>query len=491
MAGNYRALLIGNSTYPADEHNLQPLRGPVKDIAALNRALVDRESGLFADVDVTLLAEVTSSRALRALSKFFAEAGRDDVLLLYFSGHGKIDQTGRLHLCMQDTETTDLLSTAVSSVRISEFADESSARNVVIVLDCCHAGAFRGGDFGDAVAGVGRYVLTSCRSTQLANDATVDNGTSFFTQHLVEGLLGAAEPDADGYISFSTLYTYVDGRLRQAGKQIPQRRVNGDGDLRLSRRTPADAPAGPAAPEEFRAEPPVPPSEPPRLGPPGAAPPPAPTPAASGPSRRRHRILIAATGVIVAAGAVVAAVLLSSGGGGGSGSAGSSDGPASAGHGSYTATGPWRMRIDGTSYGNGCAVTLAHTGSGEPVANPDNIYTVANYQVASAGAFQWQSNDSRCLVTPLAGTGTATLPFLQEENGDTDAFAAPAGGVTVEVTDPRGGQNCALRLYDPANGQELDLKNWSVGQGSVNLKPNGRTRVYVFDDNCVIKVSAG
>ena len=155
MAGRYRALLIGNSTYPADAHNLQPLRGPVKDIAALNRALVDRDSGLFADVDVTLLAEVTSSRALRALSKFFADAGRDDVLLLYFSGHGKIDQSGRLHLCMQDTETTDLLSSAVSSVRISEFADESRARNVVIVLDCCHSGAFRGGDFGDAVAGVG------------------------------------------------------------------------------------------------------------------------------------------------------------------------------------------------------------------------------------------------------------------------------------------------------------------------------------------------
>jgi hypothetical protein len=80
---------------------------------------------------------------------------------------------------MQDAESTDLLSTAVSSARIKEFADASRARNVVIVLDCCYAGAFRGGDLGDAVAGPGRYVLTSCRGTQLANDATVENGTSF------------------------------------------------------------------------------------------------------------------------------------------------------------------------------------------------------------------------------------------------------------------------------------------------------------------------
>jgi Caspase domain len=232
VASRYRALLIGNSTYPADEHNPQTLKGPVKDIAVLNRALADPAAGLFDDADVTLLPEATSSRAIRALGAFFGAAARDDVLLVYFSGHGKLDQSGRLHLCMQDTESTDLLSTAVSSTRINEFADASHARNVIIVLDCCHAGAFRGGELSDAVAGPGRYVMTSCRGTQLANDATVDNGTSYFTQHLVDGLLGAAaDQNQDGYVSFSDLYAYVDRRLGETGKQISQRRVSGDGDV--------------------------------------------------------------------------------------------------------------------------------------------------------------------------------------------------------------------------------------------------------------------
>ena len=253
MVDRYRALLIGNSTYLADEHNLQTLKGPVKDIAALNRALIDPNAGLFADVDVTLLPEATSARAIRVLGRFFGTATRDDVLFVYFSGHGKLDQSGRLHLCMQDTESTDLLSTAVSSVRLKEFADSSRARNVVIVLDCCYAGAFRGADLGDTVAGPGRYVLTSCRGTQLANDATVENGTSFFTQHLVDGLLGAAaDQDCDGYVSFSELYAYVDRRLREDSKQIPQRRVDGDGDVHLAKR-PQPAP-GEAAPVE---QPPV------------------------------------------------------------------------------------------------------------------------------------------------------------------------------------------------------------------------------------------
>ena len=158
VGGRYRALLIGNSTYLADEHNLQTLKGPVKDIAVLNRALVDPDTGLFDDVDVTLLPEATSSRAIRTMGRFFGSAERDDVLLVYFSGHGKLDENGRLHLCMQDTESTDLLATAVSSTRINEFADASSARNVVIVLDCCHAGAFRGGELGDAVDNASHFL---------------------------------------------------------------------------------------------------------------------------------------------------------------------------------------------------------------------------------------------------------------------------------------------------------------------------------------------
>src|SRR5580692_8297153 len=71
VASRYRALLIGNSTYPADEHNLQALKGPVKDIAVLNRALADPATGLFADVDVALLPEATSSRVIRSMGRFF------------------------------------------------------------------------------------------------------------------------------------------------------------------------------------------------------------------------------------------------------------------------------------------------------------------------------------------------------------------------------------------------------------------------------------
>jgi hypothetical protein len=191
--------------------------------------------------------------------------------------------------------------------------------------------------------------------------------------------------------------------------------------------------------------------------------------------------LLALVAVVVAAGGAAAAVLLIPGAVGDRSTPGS---------GAYTATGPWRLRVDPTGYGQGCTVTLTNETSGEPVRLPgDNLYSVARFQVSGPGSFRWRTNDNRCLVTPFAGTGEATLPFLQETDGDTDAIADPPGKLAIEVVDNKGG-NCSIGLFDATNGQELDLVQWQQGNGGVTLDPADRTSVFVRDDNCVIRVSA-
>jgi hypothetical protein len=510
--GRYRALLIGNSTYPADEHNLQTLKGPVKDIAALNRALIDPSSGLFADVDVTLLPEATSARAIRALGRFFGAAARDDVLLVYFSGHGKLDQSGRLHLCMQDTESTDLLSTAVSSARIKEFAEASHARAVVIVLDCCHAGAFRGADLGDAVAGPGRYVLTSCRGTQLANDATVENGTSFFTQRLVDGLVGAAtDQDGDGYVTFSDIYTYVDRRLREAGKQIPQRRVEGDGDVPLAKRPPPmPAQASPAMPADGARPVPAAASDGTASSAAAAAGDgaagtaaaaasgagaagPAPPPGGPPPGRTRRNVLIAAAAVAVAmTGGIIATLVLAAGGSGGSGGSPQAGGGSYTSPRTFTATAPWRLKIDGSGYGNGCSLWYIDTHSGNQHFLGNNLYATSTFQISATGTFRWRVNDQRCIVVPLRGTGTAHLPFFipQYDAGDSDVFTAPAR-VAVHVRDWYGNQSCGFGLKDPVSGDLVDFATATRGQKeTVTLDPGGRKQAYLVLNGCAAEVSA-
>ena len=367
----YRALLIGNSTYPADEHNLQQLRGPIKDIAAVNRALIDKDTGLFADADVTLLPEATSTRAIRALGKFFAGADRDDVLLMYFSGHGKLDQNGRLHLCMQDTETTDLLATAVSTsgstsspMRRGRATSSSSSTAATPAPSAAVTWASRSPD----------RAGTSCRA---AGDAVGQRRHRRQRHQLLHPasrrrLLTAGDSDDDGYVSFSDVYAYIDRRLREGASRSRRGASTGTGicgwrSARTAVVPPATAPTADAEAAPGRADGPTPyrrcrkqPSTPPaqarrrcrtrqgRLRRSTSSP----TRATStgGPAGwwTRGRVL-AAVLVVVVAGAAGAAALLLRGW--------QRDG-STAGSGTYTATGPWRFRIDGTAYGEGCTVAL-------------------------------------------------------------------------------------------------------------------------------------
>ncbi len=206
---------------------------------------------------------------------------------------------------------------------------------------------------------------------------------------------------------------------------------------------------------------------------------------------RRRGLIAAAAGLLVAGGVGAALLLLPSGGSGGQSSSGGSGGQSSPSEGSYTAAAPWRLRIDGTAYGYGlgCTVTLTAEDSGTPTQVAYREYGIKRVQISQTGSFRWRSTAPQCLITPLAGTGSAVLPFTKEDDGDTDAFAAPATGVTVQARDYKGGSKCVFRLFDAVNGQELDTATATPGTDSVTLDPLGRPKVYLFDDKCVVRVS--
>jgi hypothetical protein len=241
----YRALLIGNSTFPNDT-NLPTLEGPVNDIALLREALTDPVTGLFDQHDVRLVAERTMSEILLELEQFFTSASRSDRLLLYYSGHGLLTMTNTLMLAARDTRTDSLLATTVSATAINGMIDASAAMTTMIVLDCCYSGSFKGADLPRSLEGSGRYLLTSTRGGQLAHDADQRNGTSQFTTHLVAGLRsGAPDHDGDGFVDLDDLYEYVHRRLADIGRQIPQRSFSGGGDVVVARRPPATNGKGP------------------------------------------------------------------------------------------------------------------------------------------------------------------------------------------------------------------------------------------------------
>src|SRR5438067_866353 len=115
--------------------------------------------------------------------------------------------------------------------------DDTHSRRVVLVLDCCHSGAFAQGmkgatgeSAGTATAlegnGFGRVVLTATDATQYALEGDQVIGSAFdsvFTHYLIAGIKsGEADTNADGKISVDELYDYVHDQVVTANpKQTP------------------------------------------------------------------------------------------------------------------------------------------------------------------------------------------------------------------------------------------------------------------------------
>jgi hypothetical protein len=230
---NRYALIIGNSEY--SDSKLARLRTPDSDVNALADVLRNPGLGSFDEVEVLLNHDSTLVR--KTITKFFSNKKRDDLLLLYFSGHGVLDDRGRLFLAVKDTEHHLLRGTSLPANFITDEMDNSNSKRQILILDCCHSGAFaRGtkGAVGKSVGtssafmgnGYGRVVLTATDSTEYAWEGEQLLGSkqnSVFTHYLIQGIeTGQADLDQDGLISIDELFDFAHDRVSSStSKQTP------------------------------------------------------------------------------------------------------------------------------------------------------------------------------------------------------------------------------------------------------------------------------
>ena len=224
--GRRTAILIAAGEFPA-EPSLQTLRCPKNDVAGLAEALTSPDFGLFTD-PVTFINQPSHS-TLRAINRVFKEAGRDDQILIYYSGHGKPDAAGHLHLATLDTEVDALETSSIAIGTLRKLIDNYACKQVALILDCCFGGAV-GKDFlksgvddhlKQTFHGRGIYILTASTATQTAREKEGDQ-YSLFTKHILQGVhQGEADHDDDGLISLDDLYEYVKTRVPKEAPQYP------------------------------------------------------------------------------------------------------------------------------------------------------------------------------------------------------------------------------------------------------------------------------
>jgi hypothetical protein len=234
MEGRRVALLVATDRY--QDAGLSRLAAPSSDARKLAAVLRDPAIASF---EVTRLYNRPNAVVGKAIGAFYRDRRRDDLTLLYFTGHGLKDDYGQLYLAMTDTDRDNLQFTGVRGEQIRLAMEGCRSRQNVLILDCCYAGAFPAGPRvkGDTavhaleqLGGRGSVVLTSSDATQYSFEgnqltetgpASLRAGSSsLFTRFLVEGLrTGRADLDGDGNITVDELYSYVHDRVTKAQPQ--------------------------------------------------------------------------------------------------------------------------------------------------------------------------------------------------------------------------------------------------------------------------------
>ncbi|NEQ83035.1 MAG: CHAT domain-containing protein, partial [Moorea sp. SIO2I5] len=189
--GVKRALLIGVSKYGK---GLDPLPGATKDLKEIKRILGSPQLGNF--VDVKALSNPDRQEMAEAIEELFASSEKDDLVLLFFSGHGVKDSSNQLYLASRITRKNSqkelVRTTAVSTKDIHDIMNRSRSKRQVVILDCCFSAAFRKGlrvkDDGsvnlqnqlDQLGGEGRAILASSTDYSFSQ---LDKQLSIYTQY--------------------------------------------------------------------------------------------------------------------------------------------------------------------------------------------------------------------------------------------------------------------------------------------------------------------
>jgi len=251
------ALLIGISDY--EENTVPNLPAVEGDLEAMRQVLTSPQIAHFDRV--AILSNPQRQEMADAIEQLFSECQPNDLIVLYFSGHGVKDDNDNLYLTSTNTrENRGRLSkaSAIEARFIHDQMQGSPCKRQVIILDCCFSGAFaeglsakkafatepiaealktqlgvaaiaeqpqpkgmvapsrQSGDINTVLGLEGRAILTSSTDSQPSFEES-GSQISVYTRHLVEGLkTGAADLNDDGVILIEELHEYAKERVQKA-----------------------------------------------------------------------------------------------------------------------------------------------------------------------------------------------------------------------------------------------------------------------------------
>jgi hypothetical protein len=212
--GTYHALVIGNDAYKL----VRPLKTAVADAREVARVL-EQDYGF----RVRLLLNANRYDMLAALNEFREKLTDKDNLLIYYAGHGELDERNqRGHWLPIDAEPN---STAnwISNVAITDVLNAMTVQQLLVVADSCYAGTLTRSSLGRLEGGLSegeRLKLLTAMANQRSRMVLTSGG--------VEPVLDSA---GGGHSAFNQAFL---GALRANKGVLPGQELFGDLRLRVA-----------------------------------------------------------------------------------------------------------------------------------------------------------------------------------------------------------------------------------------------------------------
>lgn len=213
-----KALCIGIDSY----QSIPDLHGCVNDANSVKAALERNGDGTL-NFEVKLMCSTSEKSYLTrgsvkdAIEELFKSDS--EIALLYYSGHGSIDEFGG-YLCTSEVLRPD---DGLSLNDVMGIVANSKAQNKIIILDSCFSGTVSNLSQmpNYALLHEGTTILAACGEKEYA---TEENGHGVFTSLFVEALYGGAM-NLLGEVSPGSIYSYIDRSLG-AWEQRPVFKAN-------------------------------------------------------------------------------------------------------------------------------------------------------------------------------------------------------------------------------------------------------------------------
>lgn len=242
------AVVIGVGEYESED--IPDLEFAPSDAQAIRDFLESDAAGPFDEVLYLENEEATGAAMREALFVFLQQANWDDLVVIYYAGHGAPDpnRADNLYLLPTDADLSRLATTGFPMWDVkTALRRQIASERVLVIADACHSagtadGDVVGGGDGNAIAGgfaqlfspSRRLMMTAADTDEFSLEDARWGGHGVFTHFILDGLEGAGDVDQDGIVTFTELFDHVANNVRQAtgGRQNPQR--SGFGDIPLA-----------------------------------------------------------------------------------------------------------------------------------------------------------------------------------------------------------------------------------------------------------------